>query len=262
MWSGATVSVVFPVYNEEEGLAAAIEDFFSVPYVDEIVVVDNNSTDRSAEIAQGTAARVVRESNQGYGHALQRGLREATGDYIVLVEPDGTFMAKDITRLLAYADDCDMVMGTRTTRELIRDGANMGWFLKWGNWAVAKGQQLLFNGPSITDCGCTFRLIRREALAKIQAHFSVGSSHFLPHMVCLALLNGLKIVEVPVNYRRRLGTSKITGRLRGTLRVGFRMIGVILAHRLQLKRGFARRSATGPDAVAPWSSPLLRPAGG
>ena len=259
MWADATVSVVFPVYNEEEGLAAAIEDFFSVPYVDEIVVVDNNSTDRSAEIARQTAARVVSEPKQGYGHALQRGLREATGDYVVLVEPDGTFMAKDITRLLAYADDCDMVMGTRTTRELIRDGANMGPFLKWGNWAVAKGQQLLFNGPSITDCGCTFRLIRREALTKIWDHFSVGRSHFLPHMVCLALLNGLKIVEVPVNYRRRLGTSKITGKLRNTLRVGFCMIGVILAHRLQFKKRFASRPTTEGDAAVPWPSILPRP---
>ena len=119
----------------------------------------------------------------------------------MLAEPDGTFMGKDVLKLLAYADDFDLVLGTRTTRELIWHGANMGWQLRWGNWLVAKLLQVLFGGPSLSDCGCTLRLVRRPRPQRLLPRFTVGGSHFLPEMVCLALLDGLRLVEVPVNYR-------------------------------------------------------------
>jgi len=241
MWKDKTVSVVFPVYNEEEGIRQAIEDFFSVEWVDEIVVVDNNSTDRSAEIARATQARLVSESRQGYGFALRRGMQAASGALIVLAEPDGTFVAKDILKLLAYADDFDMVLGTRTTRELIWAEANMGIFLRLGNWVVAKLLEFLFNGPSLSDCGCTLRLIHADAARRLQDHLTVGGSHFLPEMVILGLLGRMRIIEVPINYRGRLGTSKITGTFKTAWRVGSRMIGVILNYRLRAWLGRAPR---------------------
>ncbi len=233
MWEGRQVSIVFPAYNEEAGIAAAVRDFLACPAVDEVVVVDNNSRDRTAALAAEAGARVVNETRQGYGNALRRGLREARGDYIVLAEPDGTFVGRDVLKLLAYAGDFDMVMGTRTTQELIWREANMGWFLRVGNVAVAKLLQYLFDGPSLSDCGCTMRLIRREAADRIQDQLTVGSSHFLPEMVVLALLEGLRVIEVPVNYRGRLGESKITGSFKTTLRVGFNMISLILSYRLR-----------------------------
>ena len=120
MWDdGKTVSVVFPAYNEAANIARAVRDFQAVPAVDEVLVVDNNSKDGTGELARAAGARVILETKQGYGNALQRGLREATGDYIILAEPDGTFVADDVVKLLAYAHELDMVMGTRTTRELI-----------------------------------------------------------------------------------------------------------------------------------------------
>ena len=179
-----------------------------------------------------TQARLVREPQQGYGHALRRGLREATGDLIIMAEPDGTFVGRDVLKLLAYADDFDMVCGTRTTRELLWEQANMGWFLRFGNLIVAKMIQTLFGGPSLTDCGCTLRLTHRAALARILDDLTVGGSHFLPEMVILGLKQGLRIIEVPVNYRGRVGDSKITGTLKGTLRTGFRMIVLIMRCRL------------------------------
>ena len=141
----------------------------------------------TAEEARQTRARVVQESRQGYGHALQRGIREAKGDIVILAEPDGTFIGRDILKLLAYADDFDMVCGTRTTRELVWDQANMGWFLRMGNWTVAKMMQFLYGGPSLSDCGCTLRLTHRAALDQIRGDLTVGGSHFLPEMVILAL---------------------------------------------------------------------------
>lgn len=222
---------MLPAYNEERYIRAAVEDFLAPGVVDEVVVVDNNSGDRTLEEAQRTSARIVRETRQGYGHALRRGLAEARGDLVILAEPDGTFIGRDVLKLLAYADDFDMVCGTRTTRELLWDQANMGWFLRMGNWVVAKMIQFLYGGPSLSDCGCTLRLTHRSALDRIRGELTVGGSHFLPEMVILGLKRRLKIIEVPVNYRGRVGESKITGSLRGTLRTGFRMIGIIIKYR-------------------------------
>jgi glycosyltransferase involved in cell wall biosynthesis len=231
MYGDKTVSVVLPAYNEEQYIRSAVEDFARTGVVDEIVVVDNNSRDRTAEEAGATTARVIRESAQGYGHALRRGLREATGDIVIMAEPDGTFVGRDVLKLLAYSEDFDMVCGTRTTRELVWEQANMGWFLRIGNWVVAKMLQLLHDGPSLSDCGCTLRLTHRKALQQILDDLTVGGSHFLPEMVILGLRKNLSIIEVPVNYRGRIGESKITGNLQGTLRTGFRMIGLILRYR-------------------------------
>jgi glycosyltransferase involved in cell wall biosynthesis len=231
MYGGRTVTVVFPAFNEESHIRQAVEEFLAPGVVDDVIVVDNNSRDRTAEEAGATPARLVRETAQGYGHALRRGLREATGDLVILAEPDGTFVGRDVLKLLAYADDFDMVCGTRTTRELIWAQANMGWFLRLGNLAVAKFLQVLHGGPSLTDCGCTLRLTHKAAVDRIVDDLTVGGSHFLPEMIILALRRGLRVVEVPVNYRGRIGESKITGTLTGTLRTGFAMIALILRYR-------------------------------
>ena len=231
MWNEQRVSVVLPAYNEEESIKSAVESFFATGVIDEIIVVDNNSRDRTAEEAAKTRARTVRETTQGYGAALTRGLAEATGDLIILAEPDATFMGKDVMKLLAYADDFDLVCGTRTTSEMIWAEANMGWFLRVGNLVVAKLLQLLFNTCSLSDCGCTLRLVAREPLARFRHKLTVRGSHFLPEMVILARLHGLSIIEIPVNYRGRLGESKITGTLKGTLTTGTNMIMLILKYR-------------------------------
>ena len=232
MYHNKTVSVIFPAYNEENYIRAAVEDFFANGVVDEIVVVNNNSKDRTDEEARKTAARVVLETKQGYGNALQRGLREARGDIIILAEPDSTFMGKDVLKLLAYSEDFDMVCGTRTTAELIWREANMGWFLRLGNWIVAKFTQFLYNTCSLSDMGCTMRLIHRQALQRFVNDLTVGGSHFLPEMIVLAKREKLKVIEIPVNYRGRVGESKITGNLKGTLRTGFRMIALVLRYKL------------------------------
>jgi glycosyltransferase involved in cell wall biosynthesis len=232
VYGSRTVSIVFPAYNEGGNIRRAVEDFFLPGIVDEIVVVDNNSSDATAAEAEAARARVVRETRQGYGHALRRGLREATGDLVVMAEPDGTFVGRDVLKLLAYADDFDMVCGTRTTRELIWEQANMGWFLRVGNLAVAKLIQVLFDGPSLTDCGCTLRLTHRLALARFLDDLTVGGSHFLPEMIILGLKRGVRIIEVPVNYRGRIGESKITGSFKGAVRTGVNMILLALKCRL------------------------------
>jgi glycosyltransferase involved in cell wall biosynthesis len=235
MWKDKSVTVVFPAYNEEPNIAQAVREFLSLKkddgsqIVDTVLVVNNNSKDRTDELARAAGAQVVLETRQGYGNALQRGLREAEGELIVLCEPDGTFVPQDITKLLAYESDFEMVCGTRTTRELIWDGANMGKFLRWGNWVVAKLLQFLYNTSSLSDVGCTFRLIHRRAAGKVIPYLTVGKSHFLPDMVIAAKIQRISMIEIPMNYRSRIGESKITGNLKGAISTGTAMIRLILA---------------------------------
>lgn len=242
MWEGKRVSIVLPAYNEADNIGRAVREFKAISAVDEVVVVDNNSSDGSGELAAEAGGRVVVETEQGYGHALRRGMAEAAGDIIVLAEPDGTFVARDVLKLLSYTDEFDMVLGTRTTRELIWSQANMGWFLRVGNVAVAKMIQVLYGGPSLSDCGCTFRLIHRQGLDRIYPDLTVGGSHFLPEMVILGLRRGLRVIEIPVNYRGRVGESKITGSTLTAVKVGLRMIRLITEYRWHNLRRRTRRS--------------------
>lgn len=236
MWHNKKVSVVFPAYNEEKYIKKAIIDFMSTNVVDEIVVVDNNSNDRTAEEAGKTKARIVKEKRQGYGWANRRGLKEATGYYIITSEPDGTFIGKDVIKLLIYSDDFDAVFGTRTSKESIWSGANMNWFLRLGNVFVAKVLEYMFNGPCLTDVGCTMKLIKRDALKKIQRKFTVGKSHFSPEFMILCIKNKIKTVEIPVNYRGRIGESKITGSFWKAFWLGIVMLFLIFSYKIGLKK--------------------------
>jgi glycosyltransferase involved in cell wall biosynthesis len=256
VWNGKTVSVVLGTYREKESIRGVIEGFFATGLVDEVVVVNNNAEPGTAEEVAKTAARQVFEPRQGYGSAYRRGLAEATGDLLVLVEGDGTFLPRDVAKLLVYSDDFDVVFGTRTTRELIWRGANMGSFLKWGNWAVAKLVEALFNTSHLSDVGCTYRLLTRETLSRIQDRFTVVGSHFGPELMLLAIADGARIVEVPVNYLPRVGVSAVTGDLRKTLALGPRMIAFIVRFRIATA-GRVRRPGNHPAQRS--AEPRVRP---
>jgi glycosyltransferase involved in cell wall biosynthesis len=232
VWHGKTISVLLPTYNEKDSIRRSIEDFFATGVVDEVLVVNNNAAAGTSEEVAPTAAREVVEPEQGYGFAIQRGMREAVGDYIVVSEPDGTFLARDIFKLLAFADDFDVVYGSRTARMFIWHGANMGLFLRWGNWAVAKMMEFLFNATNLTDVGCTMRLISRPALQIIRPHFKIGGSAFGPEMMLLSMIHGLRVIQIPVNYLPRVGESSVTGDLRKALVLGLWMIGLVWRYRM------------------------------
>jgi len=227
------VSVAFPAYNEAENIGKAVKEFKSQKHVDEVVVADNNSTDGTGSIARKAGATVFIEKRQGYGSACQRALKETRGYYIILVEPDGTFSGSDCERLLEQADNYDFVLGTRTDKKFIRKGANMNPFLRFGNIFIAKLTQLLYGGPELTDVGCTMRLIKRDALRKIQDKFKVTGSSFSPEMIVVALKNDISIVEIPVSYRKRVGTSKITGEFKKAFKLGLVMIKLIITYRFK-----------------------------
>ena len=233
MWGDRRVSVVLMTYAERDSIRSVIEGFHGTGVVDEVLVVNNNAEDGTVEEVEQTEARMVFEPRQGYGYACRRGLVEAEGDLIVLAEPDGTFLPSDIFKLLAFVDECDAVFGTRTTRELIWHGANMDWFLRWGNWAVAKSIEALFNTSHLSDVGCTYKLLTRELAGQLLPRFKVGDSHFGPELMLGVITSGARFVEVPVNYLPRVGESAVTGDLRTAFGLGLRMIGFILRYRLR-----------------------------
>jgi glycosyltransferase involved in cell wall biosynthesis len=246
VWNGNAVSVVLMTYAERDSIREVIDGFFATGLVDELLVVDNNAQPGTAEEVAKTRARLVREPRQGYGHATRRGLHEATGDLIVIAEPDGTFLPEDISKLLVYSNECDVVLGTRTTRELIWADANMDWFLRWGNWAVAKLIEALFNTSHLSDVGCTYRVLRRPIAEHVAAGMTVGGSHAGVEIMLLTITSGARYVEVPVNYLPRVGVSSVTGRRIVAMRVGLQMIALIL----RVRRRTPRRLVRAPAFVA------------
>jgi UDP-N-acetylglucosamine diphosphorylase / glucose-1-phosphate thymidylyltransferase / UDP-N-acetylgalactosamine diphosphorylase / glucosamine-1-phosphate N-acetyltransferase / galactosamine-1-phosphate N-acetyltransferase len=246
MFRNRTVSLVIPAYNEEATIRSVVEEFRAEPHLDEIVVVDNNCRDRTAELAAAAGARVVAESRPGYGSALLAGMTAATGDILVLVEADGSFRARDVVKLLVYLEDAGMVMGTRTTRQMVQQGANMRFLLRWGNVFMAKFLQLCWLRPAeprFTDVGCTFRALTRETFERIRPRLRQTGPAFSPEMMCAALQERCRIIEVPVTYSPRMGgESKHSDTLGRQVRTAWKMFRTICRKRF-LERSRPRAAA-------------------
>jgi len=233
VWNGKSLSVVLPTYNEKDSIADVIRRFEALGVVDDILVVNNNAATGTSEEVATTGAREVLETRQGYGAAIQRALREVDTDLICVCEPDGTFNPEDLFKLLAFTAECDFVVGSRTVSNVIWEGANMGWFLQWGNWAVAKTIEVLFNTSYLSDVGCTFRVLSRSQATIILAKSTVAGSSFGLEMLLVAVIMRAKIVQVPVNYHPRVGQSSVTGDLGKTIALGLEMLRMVFAMRLR-----------------------------
>jgi glycosyltransferase involved in cell wall biosynthesis len=234
------VCVVLTAYDDEEAIGKSVKEFLSQRNVVNVIVVDNNSLDKTARTAFEAGADVVREYNQGYGFACIRGLSEALqkdeADIVVLAEGDMTFSGRDIWKLLPFLDDADMVVGSRTHMAYTASDSQMDWFFLWGNLFLAKILELRFSNlkfqakARFTDVGCTMRAINKEALEAIIDDLNTGGMHFSPHMMKVALEKGLRVVEVPITFRKRVGISKgASVSKRKAFRIGLRMLWHIIA---------------------------------
>jgi len=250
MWADQTVSVILPTYNEKDSIRQAIEDLQATGVIDEILVINNNAAAGTSEEVAHTTAREIHETRQGYGFALRRGMAEATGELIAFSEPDGTFVGRDMLKLLAYLDDgYDVVFGTRTTKGFIWDGANMGLAMKYGNFLVSKVIELGFTSNcQFTDVGCTMRLMRRKVAEYLLPRFEVGGSHFGLEFMVRVLTSQFEYIEVPVNYLPRVGQSMVTGSWPKTFALALRMTAYAAKHRLRtLLPGREQRTAPPGD---------------
>jgi hypothetical protein len=246
-------AVAITGYNDAAATSAAVREFKLQASVAQVIVVDNNSTDDTAALARAAGATVVHEARQGYGYACIRGLAEglkvSDADVIVLTEGDGTFFAEDLPKFLAYLDHSDLVVGNRVVRDMVDGDSQMDHFFTWGNMAVAMLLRLRFwdgrhLGPAgLMDVGCTYRVIRRDALERILPDLVVGGNTFSPHMLLVAIARDLLVVEIPIRFRRRVGQSKGASQsLWKGLSIGLAMIWHIMTFRLQPR-------PLGPSAV-------------
>jgi UDP-N-acetylglucosamine diphosphorylase / glucose-1-phosphate thymidylyltransferase / UDP-N-acetylgalactosamine diphosphorylase / glucosamine-1-phosphate N-acetyltransferase / galactosamine-1-phosphate N-acetyltransferase len=228
------VSVVIPAYNEEASIGFVVEDFKD--RVDEVLVVNNSSRDNTAQVAAAAGARVETAKLIGYGDTIRYGLDRAIGDILVVVEADHSFKSRDLNKLLEYLKDADMVIGTRTTRELVEQSTNMRGPVRWGNVLVAKGVEALWWGqqPRFTDVGCTYRALWRETYQSIRPLLKGVGPELSPEMMIAVLQVNKRIIEVPVSYHKRIGgESKHSANYFKISQTALRMLRTILRQRFQ-----------------------------
>jgi len=226
------VSVVIPVFNERESLPLVVADIPRAA-ISEIVVVDNGSTDGTDLVARGLPVQVVREPRRGYGSACLAGvaaLSPAPPEVIVFLDGDYSDHPEELPLLLsAIRNGADLVIGSRAL-----GNAEPGALLpqaRFGNRLACFLIRLLYDHP-YTDLG-PFRAIRWEAYQRL----GMEDTNFgwTCEMQVKALRHGLAIAEVPVSYRRRVGVSKITGTLWGTVRAGYKILWTIARYGLKTR---------------------------
>ena len=231
-FANCKISVVIPAYNEEQSIGFVVEDFKDL--VDEVLVVNNSSRDNTAQVAAAAGARVETAKLIGYGDTIRYGLDRAIGDILVVVEADHSFQSRDLSKLLEYLKDADMVIGTRTTRELVEQGTNMRGPVRWGNVLVAKAVEALWWGhqPRFTDVGCTYRALWRETYQAIRPLLRGVGPELAPEMMIAVLQVNKRIIEVPVSYHERIGgESKHSANYFKISQTALRMLRTILRHR-------------------------------
>ena len=223
------ISIIIPAYNEESSIGYVIDDFRD--RADEILVVNNNSEDDTEKIARDKGARVLTGDFKGYGDALKFGMDNAKGDIFILTEADGSFFARDLEKILEYLKDADMVLGTRTTKQMIEQAANMKFLLRWGNVFVAKLIEFLWlykNEPRLTDVGCTYRGIWKTAYYDIRDSLAGVGPEFSPEMMIEAIRNNKRMIEIPVTYSSRVGgESKFSKNLLANAKTAIKMLRLI-----------------------------------
>ena len=223
--NASRISVVIPALNEEEPIADVVRACLATGLPDEVIVVDNGSTDRTGERAREAGARVV-GAPRGYGRACAAGVRAISPacEIVVFLDGDGSDCAELMPRIVQPIVEGaqDFVIGSRTRGERERGSMN---FQQVFSGRAAGVLLLLLYGVSYTDM-CPFRAIRRDALEKLGMKEQTYGWNL--EMQMRAARAGLRILEVPVNHRCRTGgESKVSGTLRGTFVAGTRIIATL-----------------------------------
>jgi glycosyltransferase involved in cell wall biosynthesis len=220
------LSVIIPALNEEEPIAGVVRECFATDLPGEVIVIDNGSTDHTAERAREAGARVV-TAPRGYGRACAAGVRALSPecDIVVFIDGDGSDCPEFMPQLVdpVAVEKFDFVIGSRTRGQ--REPGSMNFQQVFSGRTIGALLRLLY-GVRYTDM-CPFRAIRRDALAKLNLREQTYGWNL--EMQMKAARAGLRILEIPVNHRRRTGgESKVSGTLRGTLMAGTRILATLI----------------------------------
>ena len=223
------IKVIIPAYNEEESIASVINDIPKT--VDEVIVISNNSTDRTEKNARNAGATVLQENRKGYGYACLKGMEyistlESKPTIIVFLDGDYSDYPEQLTEIVnpILKNDVDFVIGTRIER--LREEGSMMPQQIFGNW-LATFLMKLFFGSRFTDLG-PFRAIKYEKLLNLKMEDKTYG--WTVEMQLKALKQKLSYAEVPVKYRNRIGVSKVSGTVKGSIFAGVKILSWIFKY--------------------------------
>jgi len=226
------IKVIIPAYNEQDAIANVIND---IPdFVDEIIVINNNSTDRTFDYAKQAGATVLTELQKGYGYACLKGMdyiskQNVKPDIIVFLDGDYSDFPEELTKIIKpiLDDNIDFVIGARVKK--LREAGSMTPQQIFGNWLATFLINLLFNGK-FTDLG-PFRAITYDRLLALNMEDKTYG--WTVEMQLKALKQKLSYIEIPVNYRNRIGTSKVSGTLKGSVMAGIKILTWIFKYSIK-----------------------------
>ncbi|WP_081208787.1 glycosyltransferase family 2 protein [Salegentibacter sediminis] len=223
------IKVIIPAYNEEASIGKVVAEIPEI--VQEVIVVSNNSTDDTKKNARAAGATVLSEKRKGYGYACLKGMdyiakQDPKPNIIVFLDGDYSDYPEELTKIVTpiIERDVDLVIGTRL-KELREKGSMTGPQI-FGNW-LATSLMKLFFGARFTDLG-PFRAIKYEKLLALQMEDKTYG--WTVEMQLKALKKNLTYTEVPVNYKNRIGTSKVSGTVKGAIFAGVKILGWILKY--------------------------------
>ena len=226
------IKVIIPAFNEEDSIANVIGDIPDI--VSEVIVVNNNSTDATSEVAKKAGATVLLEENKGYGNACLKGIKylETISDkpeIVVFMDADYSDYPDELSKIVApiLEKDFDFVVGARTKE--LRERGSMTLPQEFGNWLATYLMKLFFKS-TFTDLG-PFRAIKYDKLLDLQMEDKTYG--WTVEMQLKALKRKYKYIEVPVKYRNRIGVSKVSGTLKGAIFAGVKILSWIFKYSLR-----------------------------
>jgi glycosyltransferase involved in cell wall biosynthesis len=223
------INVIIPAYNEQDSIGKVVRDIPKI--VDEIIVISNNSADKTEENAKNAGATVLSESRKGYGYACLKGMdyisqKEIKPEIVVFLDGDYSDYPEQLTALInpILIDNLDFVVGARV-KELRESGA-MTPQQVFGNWLATTLMKLFFNAR-FTDLG-PFRAIKYDKLLGLKMEDTTYG--WTVEMQLKALKQQLSYTEVPMKYRNRIGVSKVSGTIKGSILAGIKILGWIFKY--------------------------------
>jgi len=223
------IKVIIPAFNEQDSIGNVINDIPKI--VDEIIVISNNSTDKTEENAQKSGATVLKEDRKGYGYACLKGMdyianQPIKPNIIVFLDGDYSDYPEQLLELIQpiIEKDVDFVVGARVAS--LREEGSMTPQQVFGNW-LATSLMKLFFGAKFTDLG-PFRAIKYQKLLDLKMQDKTYG--WTVEMQLKAIKQKLSYIEIPLKYRNRIGVSKVSGTVKGTIFAGIKILGWIFKY--------------------------------